>query len=232
MRRKMIRWQESAAWGVWLVYSSFGAAAAESPQDAARKATEASAARQRQAVAAMQLSIEKQRSVIAAAHTETAGGIAGQAVGTAESSPPPFFTLSWPALGPACDPVPEIELTPLIQQTAQREGVDAGLLRAVARQESGFRPCAVSPKGAMGMMQLMPSTAQELGVRDPFDPAENLSSGARLLKQLLERFGGDTALALGAYNAGPGRVEQSGGVPQIPETVRYVQQILSSLPIP
>jgi len=79
---------------------------------------------------------------------------------------------------------------------------------------------------------LMPATAQELGVRDPFDPAENLLSGARLLKELRARFGGDTALALGAYNAGPGRVEESGGVPQIPETIRYVQQILSRLPIP
>jgi soluble lytic murein transglycosylase-like protein len=84
----------------------------------------------------------------------------------------------------------------------------------------------------MGLMQLMPATVQELGVRDPFDPAENLSSGARLLKQLLTRFGGDTALALGAYNAGPGRVEESGGVPEIPETLHYVQQILSQLPIP
>jgi soluble lytic murein transglycosylase-like protein len=68
----------------------------------------------------------------------------------------------------------------------------------------------------MGLMQLMPATAQELGVHDPFDPAESLLSGARLLKQLLTRFGGDTALALGAYNAGPERVEESGGVPQIP----------------
>ena len=178
---------------------------------------ETSIARQRQAVAAMQVSVEKQRAATAAA---------------AESAPSPFFTLSWPALGAACDPLPEIELTPLIQQAAQHEGLDANLLRAVAQQESGFRSCAVSQKGAMGLMQLMPATAQELGVRDPFDPAESLLSGARLLKQLLERFGGDTALALGAYNAGPGRVEESGGVPQIPETIRYVQQILSKLPLP
>lgn len=84
----------------------------------------------------------------------------------------------------------------------------------------------------MGLMQLMPATAEELGVRDPFDPQENLLSGARLLKQLLTRFDGDTARALGAYNAGPARVEESGGVPQIPETLHYVQQILSKLPIP
>ena len=146
--------------------------------------------------------------------------------------PAPFFTLSWPALGVGCDPLPDIELTPLIQQAAQQEGLDANLLRAVAQQESGFRSCAVSQKGAMGLMQLMPATAQELGVHDPFDPAESLLSGARLLKQLLARFGGDTSLALGAYNAGPERVEESGGVPQIPETLNYVQRILSRLPIP
>jgi soluble lytic murein transglycosylase-like protein len=128
--------------------------------------------------------------------------------------------------------LPEIELNPLIQQAAKQEGLDANLLRAVAQQESGFRSCAVSQKGALGLMQLMPATIQELGVHDPFDPAESLLSGARLLKDLLARFDGNTALALGAYNAGPARVEESGGVPQIPETIRYVQQILSRLPIP
>jgi len=215
-----------SAWlGLWLQ-----CAAGESPQEAARKAMEASIARQRQAVATMQVSIEKQRAAIPAAAAPRTDASAGGAPATA--APAPFFTLSWPALGAACDPLPEIELAPLIQQAAQHEGLDANLLRAVARQESGFRPCAVSRKGAMGLMQLMPATAQELGVHDPFDPAESLLSGARLLKQLLERFGGDTALALGAYNAGPGRVEESSGVPQIPETINYVQQILSKLPLP
>jgi soluble lytic murein transglycosylase-like protein len=216
------------AWlGLWLA----AVAAAESPQEAARKAMEASIARQRQAVAAMQVSIEKQRAAVGAARSDTGGGGAAAAAAPA-AAPAPFFTLSWPALGAQCDPLPDMELSPLIQQAAQQEGLDANLLRAVAQQESGFRSCAVSQKGAMGLMQLMPATAQELGVRDPFDPAESLLSGARLLKQLLTRFGGDTALALGAYNAGPERVEESGGVPQIPETIRYVQQILSKLPIP
>ena len=224
MRRKMSARQKLA----WLALGlgHWVCAAAQSPQEAARLAMEASVARQRQAVAAMQIPIERQRAAVAAARAEHGSGAAGQA------PPAPFFTLSWPALGVECDPLPEIELTPLIEQAAQREGLDANLLRAVARQESGFRSCAVSPKGAMGLMQLMPATALELGVRDPFDPAENLSSGARLLKQLLARFGGDTALALGAYNAGPSRVDESGGIPQIPETMRYVQQILSKLPIP
>jgi len=214
--------QKLAVLGLWLS----AAAAAESPQEAVRKAMESSIARQRQAVAAMQIPIERQRAAVAASRSDKGGGAA------AELAPAPFFTLSWPALGAGCDPLPDVELNPLIQQAAQKEELDANLLRAVAQQESGFRSCAVSPKGAMGLMQLMPATAQELGVRDPFDPAESLLSGARLLKQLLARFGGDTALALGAYNAGPSRVEESGGVPQIPETIRYVQQILSQLPMP
>jgi soluble lytic murein transglycosylase-like protein len=219
--------QKNAAVGLWLGCCLCATAAAESPQEAVRKAMEASIALQRQAVAAMQIPIEKQRAAIAAARPDAGGGEASAPV-----APAPFFTLSWPALGPECDPLSETELNPLIQQAAQHEGLDANLLRAVARQESGFRSCAVSPKGAMGLMQLMPATAQELGVHDPFDPAESLLSGAHLLKELLAHFGGDTALALGAYNAGAGRVEESGGVPQIPETIRYVQQILSQLPIP
>jgi soluble lytic murein transglycosylase-like protein len=222
----MSAWQRFVWLGIWLGHSVW-AAAAETPQDAARKAMEASVALQRRAVARMQISIVKQRAALAAARVEPAVGAM-----SAEAAPTGFFMLPWPALSASCDPLPEIELTPLIQRAAQQEGLDANLLRAVAQQESGFRSCAVSQKGAMGLMQLMPATAQELGVHDPFDPAESLLLGARLLKQLLARFGGDTALALGAYNAGPERVEESGGVPQIPETIRYVQQILSKLPIP
>jgi soluble lytic murein transglycosylase-like protein len=202
--------------GLWLV----GAAVAESPPEAAGKAMAASLARQAVAVATMQISIARQRASVTMAPAET------RAPGEV------FFTLSWPALGPACDPLPEEQLQPLIQQAAQKEGLEADLLRAVAEQESGFRACAVSPKGAMGLMQLMPATAQELGVHDPFDPQENLLSGAHFLKQLLTRFGGNAALALGAYNAGAGRVEEAGGVPEIPETTRYVQQILAKLPLP
>jgi len=198
-------------------------ALAESPQDAARKTMAASVARQAEAIAAMRISIAKQNGAISSMSPET-----GQPREPGET----FFTLSWPALGGACDPLPEGQLQPLIQEAAQKEGLEADLLRAVAEQESGFRACAVSPKGAMGLMQLMPGTAQELGVRDPFDPQESLLSGAHYLKQLLTRFGGNAALALGAYNAGAGRVEEAGGVPEIPETTRYVQQILARLPLP
>lgn len=209
----------------WALWASMGAWA-ESPQEAMRKAMDASVALQRKAVAAMQIPIAKQRAALAGARPEVA------AAGASAEPASAFFMLSWPALGAGCDPLPEAELDPLIEQAAQKEEVDASLLRAVAQQESGFRSCAVSPKGAMGLMQLMPATAQELGVTDPFDPAESLLSGARLLKQLLTRFGGDKALALGAYNAGPARVQESGGIPQIPETIHYVQQILSQLPMP
>jgi len=204
----------------WL--AAVAAAGAATPEEAARKALEASVARQTLAVASMRLSVAKQRAALAAAAPERA----------APSAPAGFFTLSWPPVSAACDPLPDVELQPLLAQTAQKEGVAENLLRAVAEQESGMRPCAVSPKGAMGLMQLMPATARELGVRDPFDPQENLESGARFLKQLLTRFGGDPALALAAYNAGPARVDETGGVPPIPETIRYVQQILSKLTLP
>src|SRR5205085_361018 len=99
------------------------------------------------------------------------------------------------------------------------------------RQESGSRPCAVSAKGAQGLMQLMPATSQQFGVADPFDARQNIQAGAKFLKQLLTRYGGDVTKALAAYNAGPGRVDQAGGaVPGIPETIHYVSSILSSLP--
>lgn len=119
---------------------------AESPQEASRKAMELSVANQRRAVAAMQVSIEKQRVAVSASQPGT-GLHASSAGGTsADAASGPFFVLSWPALGTGCDPLSEIELTPMIQQAAQREGLDANLLRAVAHQESGFRTCAVSQK--------------------------------------------------------------------------------------
>lgn len=132
---------------------------------------------------------------------------------------------------PSCDPLPIQEIETLVGKTAQREGLDADLLRSVIKQESAFRPCALSPKGAMGLMQLMPATAEQFGLQDPFNPVSNVDAGARFLRQLLTRYGGDVAKALGAYNAGPSRVDAAGGVPAIPETLEYVRQILASFPI-
>jgi soluble lytic murein transglycosylase-like protein len=125
-----------------------------------------------------------------------------------------------------CDPLPASTLDPLISDAAMHEGLEPELLRGLIRQESGFRPCAVSPKGAIGLTQLMPATAADLGVKDPFDPKQSVDGGAKFLKQLLNMFD-NLPMALGAYNAGPGRVAESGGVPNIPETQDYVRRILS-----
>jgi soluble lytic murein transglycosylase-like protein len=143
-----------------------------------------------------------------------------------------FFTIPFPPLqmGAAdCDPLPADQLDPLIDAAAQKMGVDPQLVRTVIDKESAGRPCALSAKGAEGLMQLMPATADEFDVDDPFDPRQNVEAGTKLLKSLLERYKNDPALALGAYNAGPARVDQEGGVPPIPETVDYVTAILDKL---
>jgi len=129
-----------------------------------------------------------------------------------------------------CDPLNPLEARGMVETAARKAGISADLLHAVATQESAFRPCAVSVKGAQGLMQLMPATAVQLGVRDSFDPAESLAAGASLLKQLMVRYSGDLNRVLGAYNAGPARVDAANGIPMIPETMQYVDKILGSLP--
>jgi soluble lytic murein transglycosylase-like protein len=130
---------------------------------------------------------------------------------------------------PQCDPIAQPELTDMIDSAANKNGVAPAVIREVARQESGFRPCVVSPKGAEGLMQLMPATQDQFSVTDPFNPMTSLDAGTKLLKQLLDRYHGDLSLALSAYNAGAGTVDKAGGIPQIPETQRYVSNILSRL---
>ena len=112
-----------------------------------------------------------------------------------------------------------------IEQAAARHNVDPNLVRAVVKVESNFNPNAVSRKGAMGLMQLMPSTARQLKVQNPFDPEQNVDAGVRHLKQLLESYGGDIKLTLAAYNAGAGAVARSSGVPRYAETQNYVRRI-------
>jgi soluble lytic murein transglycosylase-like protein len=112
-----------------------------------------------------------------------------------------------------------------IEEAAARHNVDPNLVRAVVKVESNFNPNAVSRKGAMGLMQLMPSTARQLNVKNPFDPAQNVDAGVRHLKQLLESYGGDVKLTLAAYNAGAGAVARSAGVPHYAETQNYVKRI-------
>jgi len=136
-----------------------------------------------------------------------------------------------PGAGPEmpCDLIEDSAVAPIIEAAAKAQSLQAKLLRAVIEQESRYRPCAVSPKGAKGLMQLMPDTADQFGVKDAFDPAQNIEAGARYLKQLLDRYGGDLAQALGAYNAGPATVDQAGGVPKIRETTDYVNSILQKM---
>jgi soluble lytic murein transglycosylase-like protein len=99
----------------------------------------------------------------------------------------------------------------------------------VIGQESAFHPCAVSSKGAQGLMQLMPEVASRLGVKDVFDPKQNVAAGAQYLKELLDKYKGDLSKALAAYNAGPTAVDQANGIPDIPETRQYVESILGQL---
>src|SRR6202049_1496961 len=146
-----------------------------------------------------------------------------------------FFTAPWvespvPFNLPPCDPLPAARLDELIETSSKQEGVKPELVRAVINEESGGRPCAVSSKGAQGLMQLMPATADQLGVKDPFDPKQNVDAGTKLLKQLLAKYNGDISLALSAYNAGEERVDKDGKVPAIPETMNYVTDIVSKLP--
>lgn len=120
-------------------------------------------------------------------------------------------------------------LDPLFQAAGQKFGLPPALLKAVAQVESGLNPRAVSRCGAQGLMQLMPATAHSLGVRNAFDPAENIAAGARYLRSLLDRFHGDIRLALAAYNAGPGAVARYGGVPPFRETQNYLRRVLATV---
>lgn len=142
-----------------------------------------------------------------------------------------FFTAAVSPVesAPGCEPLPPLRAGALIEREARRTGLSTDLLNAVIRQESAFRPCAVSAKGAMGLMQLMPETARDLHVEDPFDPDQNVSAGARFLKQLVDRYPGDLNRALGAYNSGAARVDATGGVPPIAETLQYVESILNRI---
>ena len=118
------------------------------------------------------------------------------------------------------------DLAALAFEAARRHSLDPALVQAVVAVESGFRPDAVSAKGAQGLMQLMPATARSLGVKDSLDPADNLDGGTRHLRGLIERYNGDVKRALAAYNAGEGAVARHGGVPPYPETVAYVRKVL------
>lgn len=144
----------------------------------------------------------------------------------ARSVPAPATTEAGPP--PRARPAGAGDLARTILAAAGRHGVDPLLVKAVILAESGGRRWATSPKGAMGLMQLMPATARRFGVADPFDPAQNVAGGTRYLRWLLDRFGGDVTLALAGYNAGEGAVERHGGVPPYRETRNYVRAVQSN----
>jgi soluble lytic murein transglycosylase-like protein len=208
---------------VVLAFVSAAAVLPAQDSEGVRAAMEAASAKQRAAASAMQGAIARQRSSLEKQ--------------TGQSERSGFFVLPRPApLGAAaafagadCEPLPASEVDALVEKAAKRQDLDQAVLRGVMRQESAFRPCAVSPKGAMGLMQLMPATASRLGVPNPFDTAANVDAGAKLLRELLMRYGGDLSLTLSAYNAGSAEVDAAAGVPEIPETQDYVKRVLSTL---
>ena len=157
----------------------------------------------------------------------------GQSLATARrepSKPAPTSATKAPATGPAAGIAARAsQYEPLIQKYSQQSGVDPALVRAVIQVESGWDPKAVSPAGAMGLMQLMPANCQQQRVTDPFDPEQNIRAGVAQLAWGLKQYKGDTRLALAAYNAGPGAVAKYGGVPPYEETQRYVRLVTEAV---
>jgi|SRR5579871_854037 len=196
---------------------------------------ESNAQKQREStLAAMQASIDKQKAAVKAAVAASIGK-QGQSLAPGDSfftlaplSPPPPVASS-PMPDVSCDPVPADSVAPFVMAAAQRESLDPKLVTAVIEQESAFRPCAISDKGAQGLMQLMPDTADRFKVKDPFDSKQNIDAGTKYLKELFTKYNSNLALALSAYNAGPETVDKAGGIPNIPETADYVKSILAKL---
>ncbi|MEW6253099.1 MAG: lytic transglycosylase domain-containing protein [Planctomycetota bacterium] len=137
---------------------------------------------------------------------------------------PPGLPLPPPGAGGQAPGLAVLTWLPLLERAAEQHGLDRALVLAVVEAESGGDPLAVSPAGALGLMQVMPD---KFGPdEDPFDPEANLRAGCSYLRAMLDRYGGDVELALAAYNAGPGAVDRFGGVPPFPETIAYVERVM------
>jgi soluble lytic murein transglycosylase-like protein len=167
----------------------------------------------------------------ALAEASAVAGAGADALGEASPVTAPTPTTSTLATTAATEPTAAtgsgaVPFQALIEESCARYGVDPALLAGLIEQESHFDPTVGSSAGAQGLTELMPETAASLGVTDPHDPAQSIDAGARLLSEKLGEFGGDTELALAAYNAGSGAVQQYDGIPPYPETQEYVQKVL------
>jgi len=166
----------------------------------------------------------------ALAEATAAGGPATSALGEATALTPTSTAATTAAAVPTTTAASPgngtVPFQSLIEESCARYGVDPALLAGLIEQESHFDPTVGSSAGAQGLTELMPETAASLGVTDPHDPAQSIDAGARLLSEKLAEFGGDTELALAAYNAGSGAVQQYHGIPPYPETQEYVKKVL------
>src|ERR1017187_1681912 len=187
---------------------------AESPPAKPAETLQSAMAKQRAAIAVQRLAAQKQSQT---------------AVPWMLGTPRIEATPGMEAAVEDCDPMADPELTPLITSAAQQHQVEPKLLRGVIEQESGFHACAISAKGAKGLMQLMPATVDQFKVDDVFDPKQNIEAGATYLRQLLDKYKDDIKLALAAYNAGPTTVDKMGGIPDIQETRDYVEGAIKKM---
>jgi len=209
------------------------------PKEAVKGSQQDAINTQLRSISIQQLSIERQRAVAQQqSGARTIPRIASPRIAPREewnggwSVAEPGSASGTASYQPGCPPVPPMFLQSVVQRAAAAYDVPPNLINAVIRQESGGYPCAVSEKGAMGLMQLMPATAAGLGAGEPFDVDQNVSAGTRLLAELIQRYKGDMNRVLGAYNAGTVAVDRAGGTPPFAETQNYIHSILEQIKAP